>query len=155
MAHVCRDGTWQKIDAALVVPDDIITLTAGGAVPADCRIIEGSVAVDQSSLTGESLPVRMQVGGEPKMGSTAVRGEATAIVTATGMNTSYGNTASMIQMSGGQTSNALDRLLLRIVTILLVISVTFCTITLVYMLAYGEHVKSALSFNIVILVMVL
>lgn len=152
MAHVCRDGTWQKIDAALVVPDDIITLTAGGAVPADCRIIEGSVAVDQSSLTGESLPVRMQVGGEPKMGSTAVRGEATAIVTATGMNTSYGNTASMIQMSGGQTSNALDRLLLRIVTILLVISVTFCTITLVYMLAYGEHVKSALSFNIVILV---
>jgi len=152
VADVCRDGIWKRIDAALLVPGDLITLSSGSAVPADCRITSGSVAVDQSSLTGESLPVRMREGDEPKMGSTATRGEANAIVEATGMNTSYGNTASMIQMGGNASSNALDRLLLRIVAILLLISVLFCSITLIYMLASKEPVKSALSFNIVILV---
>lgn len=58
-ATVKRDGIWQNINATLVVPGDLVLLACGSAVPADCRINEGQVDIDQSGLTGESLPVTM------------------------------------------------------------------------------------------------
>ena len=58
-ATVKRDGVWQNINATLVVPGDLVLLACGSAVPADCRINEGQVDIDQSGLTGESLPVTM------------------------------------------------------------------------------------------------
>ena len=58
-ATVKRDGKWRTLDAALVVPGDVVLLATGSAVPADCRINEGNIEVDQAALTGESLPVSM------------------------------------------------------------------------------------------------
>ena len=58
-ATVKRDGTWRNIDAALVVPGDLVLLACGSAIPADCRINEKEIEVDQAALTGESLPVTM------------------------------------------------------------------------------------------------
>ena len=95
-AVVKRDGKWQNMDAALVVPGDLVMLGAGAAVPADCRVNAGRIEVDQAALTGESLPVKMVAGGEPKMGSTIVRGEVEATVEATGSRTFLGKTAAMI-----------------------------------------------------------
>ena len=56
-ALVCRDGTWARIAASELVPGDAIRLTLGALVPADATLVSGSVMVDQSMLTGESLPV--------------------------------------------------------------------------------------------------
>ena len=75
MRQVKRDGKWENIDAKYLVPTDVVALNAGAAVPADCTIIAGHIDVDQAALTGESLPVTMMAGGQPK-----VRGTKVAII---------------------------------------------------------------------------
>lgn len=75
LAVVKRDDKWQQIDAAVLVPGDMVLLAAGAAVPADCVVNEGRIEVDQAALTGESLPVTMYRGDSAKMGSTVTRGE--------------------------------------------------------------------------------
>ena len=70
-----RDGTWQVLDAALLVPGDTVMLGSGSAIPADCRVNNSEIDVDQAALTGESLPVTFYKGDSVKMGSTVVRGE--------------------------------------------------------------------------------
>lgn len=97
-ATVKRDGKWRAIDASLLVPGDLVLLATGSAVPADCRINEGSIDVDQSALTGEALPVSMYRGDSCKMGSTVVRGEVEGTVEFTGADTFFGRTAQMLQV---------------------------------------------------------
>lgn len=67
-------------------------------MPADCKVFEGSVEIDQSSLTGESIPITVFKGESCKMGSTVARGEVDALVLATGANTFFGRTASLLQV---------------------------------------------------------
>jgi magnesium-transporting ATPase (P-type) len=98
-AVVKRDGVWRKMDAGLLVPGDMVMLSTGSAVPADCRINEGTVDIDQAALTGESLPVTMFQGDSCKMGSTVVRGEVEATVEFTGAKTFFGKTAALLQVS--------------------------------------------------------
>lgn len=96
-ACVKRNGIAQNIHAGTVVPGDIVYLTAGAAVPADCRLCGGKpIQVDQAALTGESLPVTMNEGSAALMGSTVTRGEIEAVVTATGSETFFGKTATLI-----------------------------------------------------------
>jgi H+-transporting ATPase len=97
-ATVKRDEKWRKIDACLLVPGDLVLLAPGSAVPADCRINEGHIEVDQAALTGESIPVAMFRGDSCKMGSTVVRGEVEGTVEFTGSNTFFGRTASLLQV---------------------------------------------------------
>jgi P-type E1-E2 ATPase len=73
-------GKWQKIDAVVLVPGDCVLLASGSAVPADCIVNHGQIDVDQSALTGESLPVTMYQGDSCKMGSTVTRGEVEGTV---------------------------------------------------------------------------
>ncbi|PNG70262.1 putative proton ATPase 1A, partial [Tetrabaena socialis] len=73
-------GKWAHIDAGVLVPGDLVLLGSGSNVPADCLLNAGSVDVDQSALTGESMPVTMAAGDSAKMGSTVVRGETEATV---------------------------------------------------------------------------
>jgi H+-transporting ATPase len=61
VATVKRDGKFVNMDAALLVPGDLVLLASGSAVPADCRVNEGEIEVDEAALTGESLPVAMYV----------------------------------------------------------------------------------------------
>ena len=96
-ATVKRDGKWKAIDASVVVPGDLVLLATGSAVPADCRVNEGNIEVDQAALTGESLPVSMFKGDQCMMGSTVVRGEVEGTVEFTGANTFFGRTASLLQ----------------------------------------------------------
>ena len=97
-ATVKRDGKWKSIDASLLVPGDLVLLATGSAVPADCRINDGQIDVDQSALTGEALPVTMYKGDNCKMGSTVVRGEVEGTVEFTGGNTFFGRTAQLLQV---------------------------------------------------------
>lgn len=94
-----RDGKWQDIEAALLVPGDLVLLASGGAIPADCRVNHGQIDVDQAALTGESLPVTMYANDSCKMGSTVVRGEVEATVEFTGASTFFGKTAALLQVS--------------------------------------------------------
>lgn len=95
-AVVKRDGTWQTIDASLVVPGDLVSLKAGAAVPADVMVNTGQIDVDQAALTGESLPVTKYAGQSCHMGSTVVRGETDGTVEFTGSNTFFGKTAALL-----------------------------------------------------------
>lgn len=99
LATVKRDGEWKHIDAALLVPGDLISLNSGSAIPADCRINEGTVELDQAALTGESLPVPKFKGDPCQMGATVVRGEVEATVEFTGARTFFGKTASLLQVT--------------------------------------------------------
>jgi hypothetical protein len=99
-AHAKRDGNFVTLDAAELVPGDLVLLGSGSAVPADCLINHGTIDVDQAALTGESLPVTMFEGDSAKMGSTVVRGEVEATVDATGKNTFFGKTATLLSVRG-------------------------------------------------------
>jgi H+-transporting ATPase len=96
-ARVLRDGTWHDLEARCLVPGDVIRLRLGDVVPADIKLFEGDyLSVDQSALTGESLPVDKKPGDLAYSGSIAKQGEMEGVVTATGMNTFFGRTARLV-----------------------------------------------------------
>jgi H+-transporting ATPase len=97
VASVRRDGQWTTVPAAELVPGDVVKLSLGAVVAADMRLIEGSILIDQSMLTGESLPVEAVSGTEVYAGALVRRGEAVAQVTATGARTKFGRTAELVR----------------------------------------------------------
>jgi H+-transporting ATPase len=106
-ARVLRDGKFLPVDAAEVVPGDVVRIKLGEVVPADVRFIDGDyISIDQAALTGESLPVSKKVGDSGYSGSIAKKGEMTAVVIGTGNNTFFGRTASLVAAAGGGTSHS-------------------------------------------------
>lgn len=94
---VLRDGRWSEQDAAILVPGDIISIKLGDIIPADARLLEGDpLKVDQSALTGESLPVTKSPSDEVFSGSTCKQGEIEAVVIATGVHTFFGKAAHLV-----------------------------------------------------------
>lgn len=97
-ARVKRDGKWHDINASDLVPGDIVRIRLGDIIPADVKLIEGEyLEVDQSALTGESLPVEKKVDDIGYSGSIIRKGEMDALVVATGMNTYFGKTAKLAE----------------------------------------------------------
>jgi len=96
-ASVCRDGVWKTVPASELVRGDLVKLSLGGVVAADVRLVGGSVSLDQSMLTGESLPLEASCGEDTYAGALVRRGEATAEVTATGIHTKFGRTAELVR----------------------------------------------------------
>lgn len=94
---VLRDGKWSEEDAAILVPGDLISVKLGDIIPADARLLEGDpLKIDQSALTGESLPVTKNPGDEVFSGSTCKQGEIEAVVIATGVHTFFGKAAHLV-----------------------------------------------------------
>lgn len=94
---VLRDGRWSEQEAAILVPGDIISVKLGDIIPADCRLLDGdALKIDQSALTGESLPVTKNPGDEVYSGSTVKQGELEAVVIATGVHTFFGKAAHLV-----------------------------------------------------------
>ncbi len=96
-ALVRRDGEWVRLPASDLVPDDVIRLALGALVPADARIVSGSVMVDQSTLTGESVAVDASSDDAVYAGALVRRGQAIAKVTATGSQTYFGRTVKLVR----------------------------------------------------------
>jgi H+-transporting ATPase len=96
-ASVRRDGAWKNVPSRELVPGDTVKLSLGGVVAADVRLTGGSVLLDQSMLTGESIPIEAGPGSRTYAGALVRRGEATAIVTATGARTKFGHTAELVR----------------------------------------------------------
>ncbi|PKA65423.1 Plasma membrane ATPase [Apostasia shenzhenica] len=94
---VLRDGRWTEDDASILVPGDIISIKLGDIIPADARLLEGDpLKIDQSALTGESLPATKNPGDEVFSGSTCKQGEIEAVVIATGVHTFFGKAAHLV-----------------------------------------------------------
>ena len=96
-ASVQRDGAWKTIPAAELVCGDLVKLSLGSVIAADVHLTGGSVELDQSMLTGESLPIEAGAGVDTYAGALVRRGEATAVVTATGARTKFGRTAELVR----------------------------------------------------------
>lgn len=103
-ARVRRDGNWIDVPARMLVPGDIVELTLGTVVPADIRILSGSIRVDQSMLTGESNPVDAVAGTVTYAGAQVRRGEAIGLVTATGTTTYFGRAAELVRVAHFESS---------------------------------------------------
>ena len=103
-ALVRRDGEWVKLSASEVVPGDAIRLPLGAVAPADARIVSGAVMVDQSMLTGESVPADANPGDPVYAGALVRRGQAIAEVTATGSRTFFGRTAELVRSAHSASS---------------------------------------------------
>jgi H+-transporting ATPase len=97
-ARVKRDGQWRELPSGELVPGDLVRVRLGDIVPADLKLLTGDyLLVDQSALTGESLPVEKRVGEMAYSGSIVRQGEMNALVAATGMNSYFGRTAKLVE----------------------------------------------------------
>jgi len=149
--HCKRNGKFITIPARELVPGDVVELVIGDVVPADA-ILKGvePLQVDQSALTGESLPVTISPGGKLKMGSAVKRGEANAVVCATGQNTFFGKAAGLIDAV--EATGRFQQILFKITLWLLAISLVLTTIIFIDLILAKEDVLRALSVVIVLLV---
>jgi len=130
LASVHRDGKWQTLPATNLVPGDLIKLTLGGIVPADVQLLEGDVLLDQSMLTGESLPIEAGAGASTYAGALVRRGEALAEVTATGALTKFGRTAQLVSIAHALSSQ--QQAVMRLVRNLGVFSTAMIIVQLLY-----------------------
>jgi len=122
-----RDGAWAEIPARELVPGDVLRLRIGDIVPADARLLgDDPVEVDQSALTGESLPVERKRGETVYSGSILRQGETEALVYATGVGTYYGRTAELVRAGGGRSH--LQRAVITIADYLIVIALALAAV---------------------------
>ncbi|MHB1413850.1 MAG: plasma-membrane proton-efflux P-type ATPase [Chloroflexota bacterium] len=148
-ARVRRDGEWRTIPAQELVPGDVIRLRLGEIIPADARLLDGEpVQVDQSALTGESLPVEHKAGDVVYSGSILRQGETEALVYATGPGTYYGRTAELVQSA--QTRSHLQRAILKIADFLLVTAIGLAVLIVAVAVFRGEGFLTVLQFALVL-----
>src|SRR5208283_3912566 len=112
-ASVRRDGAWKTIPAVELAPGDVVKLSLGAVVAADVRLTGGEVLLDQSMLTGESVPTEAGAGVQTYAGALVRRGEAVAEVTATGARTKFGRTAELVRTAHVESSQ--EKAVLRVV----------------------------------------
>ena len=149
-ARVLRDGRWQTITAQELVPGDVVHVRLGDLAPADIRLTEGALLLDQSTLTGESLPVEAGAGATAYAGSTVRRGEATGEVTGTGSHTYFGRTAELVRLA--KTESHLTQLILRIVRYLVTLDGVLVVALFLYAIATGLALHDLLPFALILLV---
>uniref|UniRef100_UPI0026282E21 plasma-membrane proton-efflux P-type ATPase n=1 Tax=Thermococcus sp. TaxID=35749 RepID=UPI0026282E21 len=149
--RVLRDGRWKTIPARELVPGDIIRLRMGDIIPADIKLIEGEfLTVDESALTGESVPVTKKMGEMVYSGSIVKRGEMTGVVVATGLSTYFGRTVQLVQSA--RTTSEYQKLVINIGNYLIALSIIMVTIMFIVELYRGKPVVELLRFALVLTV---
>jgi H+-transporting ATPase len=150
-ARVRRDGKWINPPARELVPGDAIRLRLGDIVPADARLLAGDpVEVDQSALTGESLPATRKPGEAVFSGSIIRQGEIGALVYATGTNTYFGKTAELVQ--GAHAASHFQRAVLRIGNYLIILAVALVAVIVSVAIYRGDPILTTLQFALVLTV---
>ena len=146
VASVKRDGVWKTIAASGLVAGDLIKLSLGAVVAADVTIVDGEILVDQSMLTGESVPIEAGLGAQTYAGALVRRGEAAAIVTATGARSRFGHVAELVRTAHVVSSQ--QKAVLRVVRNLALFSGGI----IVLMVAYAWYIKLPVTALIPLLV---
>ncbi len=150
-ARVRRDGEWTSPEARELVPGDVIRVRLGDIVPADARLLEGDpIEVDQSALTGESLPATRKPGEAVFSGSIIRQGEIDALVYATGTRTYFGKTAQLVQEA--HTVSHFQRAVLKIGDYLIILAVALVVVIITVALFRGDPVLATLQFALVLTV---
>ena len=150
-ATVRRDGQWQSVQARMLVPGDVVRLRIGNIIPADAKLLEGDpIEVDQSALTGESLPVEHVAGDAVYSGSIVRRGETDAVIYATGASSYYGKAAHLVEST--QTVSHLQQAIMRIANYLLVIAVVLAL--LIIGVAFARHDPMLVVLQLVLVLVV-
>ena len=150
-ARVIRDGKWINPAARELVPGDVIRMRLGDIVPADVRLLDGDpMSVDQSALTGESLPVSSKVGDAVFSGSIIRRGESSALVYATGTNTYFGKTAELVQ--DAHTVSHFQKAVLKIGNYLIILALVLVATIIAVAIYRGDPFLTTLQFALVLTV---
>ena len=150
-SHALRDGKWQEVQAKELVPGDVIRLRLGEIIPADTKLFEGDyLSVDQSALTGESLPVNKEKSDIAYSGSVAKQGEMVGIVTATGNNTFFGKTAKLV--AGAKSVSHFQKAVLQIGDYLIYISLGLVAILILVQLFRGTPFLELVQFALILTV---
>ena len=150
-ARVKRDGKWVNPAARELVPGDVLRLRLGDIVPADARLLDGdAIEVDQSALTGKSLPASRKPGDAVFSGSIVRQGEIGALVYATGAHTYFGKTAELVQEA--HTVSHFQRAVLKIGDYLIVLAVALVAVIITVALFRGDPILTTLQFALVLTV---
>ncbi len=148
-AEVLRDAKWVELSARELVVGDILRVRLGDIVPADIKLVEGSyLSVDESTLTGESLPVEKYVSDVCYAGSIVRQGETNALVVATGMNTYFGKTAKLVEEA--KTQSHFQKAVIKIGDYLIVLAILM--VAIIFFVAIFRHVSmlETLQFALVL-----
>jgi H+-transporting ATPase len=150
-ARVKRDGKWINPPARELVPGDVVRMRLGDIVPADARLLDGDpVEVDQSALTGESLPAERKSGEAVFSGSIIRRGEIGAMVYATGEKTYFGRTAQLVQEA--HTASHFQKAVLKIGNYLIILAVALVGVIIAFAIFRGDKILETLQFALVLTV---
>lgn len=148
--RVMRDHAWQQMPAQELVPGDVVHLRMGDLAPADICLLDGQMLLDQSALTGESLPVEAGAGATVHAGTIVKRGEASGEVTATGAQTYFGKTAELVRSA--KTASHLETLIITIVKYLVTLDAILVAALLFYSWMTGIAITEVLPFALILLV---
>ncbi|HZV13626.1 MAG TPA: HAD-IC family P-type ATPase, partial [Candidatus Kapabacteria bacterium] len=152
-ALVKRDGAYTTIDATQLVPGDVIKLKIGDIVPADAKLLNGEyLEVDQAALTGESLPVDKNTGDNVFGNSIVKMGEMEAVVTATGMNTFFGKSASLVIKAGKEGKSHFQKAVVRIGDQLILITAVLAVLLIIVALFRHDSMIEVTRFILVLVV---
>ena len=147
--RVRRDGKWVTPPARELVPGDVIQLRLGDIVPADARLLDGDpMSVDQSALTGESLPATRNPGEAVFSGSIVRRGQSSALVYATGEKTYFGKTAQLVEEA--HTVSHFQKAVLKIGNYLIILAVCLVAVIIGVAIYRGDAILSTLQFALVL-----
>src|SRR5664280_2565205 len=150
-ARVLRDGSWSELAAQQLVPGDIIRVRLGDVVPADVKLTSGAfLLLDESGLTGESLPVEKHASDVAYSGSVVRQGEMNALVVTTGMATYFGNTARLVQEA--KTTSHFQRAVIRIGDYLIAMAIALAALIIVVAYFRQESLLAILQFALVLTV---
>jgi len=150
-ARVRRNGNWQELDAAQIVPGDVVLVRLGNIVPADLELAgEGYLSVDQSALTGESLPVTRKAGESAYSGSVVKTGEMVGYVTAIGSSTYFGRTAKLVESA--TTRSHFQRAVLKIGNFLILTTLALVAVITLVALFRHEALIQTLMFVLILTV---
>jgi H+-transporting ATPase len=150
-AHVLRDGAWRDIAAEQLVPGDVVLVRLGNIIPADVKLAEGEyLSVDQSALTGESLPVDKAVGDTAYSSSVAKMGQMKAVVTATGAETYFGRTAKLVESAG--TTSHFQKAVLKIGNFLILTTLGLVALILTVALFRHDPLVETILFALILTV---
>lgn len=149
-ARVLRDAHWSRLRAAQLVPGDVVHVRAGDIVPADLLLFDGTVALDQSALTGESLAVEAGPGQTAYTGAVVRQGEASGEVTATGSRTYYGRTAELVRTSSAPSH--MQRTIFSIVKSLVAFDLLLVLLVFLYAATHGLPSGDTVVFALLLLV---
>ncbi len=150
-SRVLRDGKWSDVEAKTLVSGDIVMVKLGNVIPADLKLVDGDyLSIDQSALTGESLPVDKKKNDVAYSGSIVRMGQMNGLVVATGMNTLFGRTARLVESV--QTVSHFQKAVLKIGNFLILITLGLVALILTVALFRGDPIIETLLFALILTV---